>query len=88
MVHVLAAKDEFPPEVEELDGSAPEPRNIEELAFAIGAMIVMNRNFGESEAGILEFLDQFEADGAAVRLEVDNVENLAANQPKVAIDIA
>ena len=85
---MLAAYDKFPPELQELHCGAPEAWKVEELATTVGAMVVVNRHFGEVEAGILEFLHQFEADRAAVRFEIDEVEDLAADEPKVTVYIS
>ena len=51
-------------------------------------MIVMHRHLGEAEAGVLQLLDQLQADRAIGQFQVDHVEDLAPHQPKIAVDIA
>src|SRR5262249_62032269 len=85
---VLAPDHQLPPQPGYMRQHATEPPEVEELAFAVGAMIVVNRHLSEIEAGVLQLLDQLKADRAIGRLQVDHVEDLAPQQAEVAVDIA
>src|SRR5581483_5038853 len=67
--HVLAPHHQLPPQpghVRQHPAQAPE---VEELALAIRAMVVVHRHLGKLEVRVLQLLDQFEADRAVGRLE-------------------
>src|SRR5499426_2172711 len=86
--HMLALHYQLPPQPGHMRNDSAETAEVEELALAIGAVVVMHRHLGEAKAGVLELLDEFEADRAVGRLQVDHVEDLAAEQPEVAVDVA
>src|SRR5438552_13968377 len=48
----------------------------------------MHGHLGEAVPGILSALDEFQADRAAVGLELDDAEDAAADQPEVAVHVA
>ena len=47
----------------------------------------MHRHLGEARAGVLQLLDQFEADHAAVEVRVMR-SSAAADQAEIAVDVA
>ena len=51
-------------------------------------MVVVHRHFDDAEAGILDLAHHLEADDAGVLLELDAIEDLAAHQTEVAVDVA
>src|SRR5262245_23492251 len=88
MLHVLAANDQSPPQFHHVDGRPEDTPEIEELRLAMGAMVMVDRRFRDTESRVLEFLHHLQADDAAVLLEPDHVEDSAAHQSKIAIDVA
>src|SRR5439155_7851276 len=65
-----------------------ETPDIEELRLAERAMKVVHRHFDDPEAAVLDFLHHLDADDAAGLLQIDPLEDAAAHQPKVTIDVA
>ena len=84
---MLFFHDQSPPEGHELFGGFDEALKIEELGLAVGAMVMVNRDFFELEPQILKLFHHLEADGAGGGSEIDFVEDGPANEPVVAIHI-
>ena len=80
--------DEFPPQRAQLTGRTQQSPPVKELGDAVLPVIVMDRHLGKAIAGILEFLDHFQADGAAVAREGDRVEERATDEAKITIHVA
>jgi hypothetical protein len=85
---VLAPDDQLPPQLAELHGRAKQAPEVEELAAAIGAVVVVDGHLDEAEASVVEFLDHLQGDSAAVGLELDALEDAAAEEAEVAVGIA
>ena len=62
--------------------------NVEELRSPIAAMIVRDADLGKRREAGVELASQFDADRAAVALELDRLQPAATDQPEVAIDVA
>ena len=86
-MQVLLLHHQLPPQLDELDEGVPEAREVEELGFSVLAMIMAHGDLGEYATGVLEFLDHFQADGPGDALKRDRVEDTAADQAEVAIDV-
>ena len=52
--------------VHEVAQGAKDPREVEELALTIGAVVVINRHLGKTEASILKLLYQLQTDCATI----------------------
>ena len=48
---VLAPDNELPPQAGQVRQHAAEPAEVEELALAVGAVVVVHRHLGEAKAG-------------------------------------
>src|SRR6185503_2019222 len=59
----------------------------EELRDSRAPRVVMDRHFPELRTGALCLLDELDADGAAAARQSDLVEDRAADQTEVAIDV-
>ena len=71
-----------------IDRGPENSREVEELRLAEGAVIVMNGNLDDPEAGVVDLLHQLEADDAAGLLQLDALENRTPHQPEIAVDVA
>ena len=87
-VEVLAPDDQRPPQLHHVDAGAEDAAEVEELRLAEGAVVVVHRHLGDTEAGVLELLHHLQADDAAVLLEPHHVEDVAAHQAEVAVHVA
>lgn len=88
MTEVFFLNHQAPPEIKQLTASAPEVGPIEELRLPIGAVVMANRDLGEFIAGILKFLNHFEANCAGAGFECDVVKQRPTDQAKVTIDVS
>src|SRR5450631_1081780 len=79
---------DFPPEPEDVHARHEETPEIEKLGLPRDAVIVVDREIHEAEAGELEFLDELETDDAARVLERNGGERRAPDEPEVAIHVA
>src|SRR5690349_524859 len=87
LLHVFAADHERVPQLHHVDPGAIEPAEVEELRFPVRPMVMMNRYFGNTEAGVLDLLHHLQTDDAAVLLEVHLIEDRATQQTKIAVDV-
>ncbi len=71
-----------------MDGHPAEAVEVEELAFAVSAMEMMDRHLDEPAANVLELANHFDADGARGRFERDGGEGTAPDEAEIAIHIA
>src|SRR5262252_9058185 len=76
------------PETNQLQERLRQRPQPEELRPAVHARIVMHAHFLHATAADLQLAHQFDADRTTGRGEVDLVQQLAADQPVIAIDIA
>src|SRR5580765_5181511 len=85
---MLTADDEREPQAHDIDSGLEDSAEIEELRFAVRAMIVMNRNLGDPEARVLNLLHHLEANHTARLLQMDAVEDRAPHQAEIAIHVS
>ena len=78
---------QLPPEPEDVHAGREEPAEVEELRPAVDAVVVVDREVDEAEAGPLELLHELEADDAARVLQRDRLEGRAAHEAEVAVDV-
>ena len=83
-----AEDHEFHPQLQHVDTGPEDAAEVEELRAAVRAVIVVHGDLDDPEAGILDLAHQLEADDARVALQLDAIEDLAAHQPEVAVDVA
>jgi hypothetical protein len=81
-------EDEGPVEIEKLGEGGEQGAPPEELGAAMEAGIVVHAHFGDAAAGDFDFADEFDADGAAGGGQMETVEEFAADEAEVAVDIA
>src|SRR5688572_29900814 len=84
---LLVQQHEVHPELQYVDAGPEDAAEVEELRVTVRAVIVMHRHFDDPEAGILNLPHHLEADHAGVALEPNAVEDLAPQQPEVAVHI-
>src|SRR5579863_3339591 len=82
-----APHHEFDPERADIDAGLEEPPEVEELRFAEGPMVVMDRHFGDPEPGVGDLLHHLEADDPAVAAELDPVEDRSPHQAEITVDV-
>jgi len=79
---------DLPPEPEDVHARREQAPEVEELGLPRDAVIVVDREIHEAEAGELELLDELEADDAARVLQCDSRERRAPDEPEVAVHVA
>ena len=65
-----------------------ETAEVEELGLSGDAVVVVDREIHEAEAGELELLDELEADDAARVPQLEQAQRRPADQPEVAVHVA
>src|ERR1044071_8172438 len=75
------------PELEDVDARAEDAAEIEELRSPVRTVIVMHRHLDDRKPRVLDLLHHLETDDAAVLLEMNLVEDRAAQHPEVAVDV-
>ena len=97
---VLFLDHQFPPQCSQLERGPEKASDIEKLGLPVGSMKVVDRNFLEAVAQILEFLDHFKTDrsrgGSQVHMieylscgsQVHMIEYLSSQEPVVAVHVA
>ena len=79
MAAVLTEHDEGEPEPHYVDAGLENATVVEELGFAERPVIVMNRNFDDVEARVMNLLHHLEADHSARLFELDALEHTLAS---------
>src|SRR6478672_6289690 len=80
---MLAEDHQIDPEAADAKEGPEQPREIEELRLAVGAMEVMHRHLRNSESAVLNLLHHLDADDAAVVLELNAIEHRPPHQPEI-----
>src|SRR5262245_2807708 len=87
MSQMFLADHERDPQRCHVDRRLEEATEVEELRFAIHAMIVVNRHFRDGEARVLDFLHHLEADDATASFQRHAVEYRSPHQAEIAVHI-
>ena len=78
---------EPPPQPHQADENPREPSKAKELGDSVRPVIVVNGDLNRAETGELDFRHQLESDRAAVLCEDYAVQDVALDQPEVAVNI-
>ena len=84
---MLLAQDQLHPEPHQVDESAAHAGEVEELALAVGAVVVVDGHLGDPEPVVLDLLHQLHADHAGRAGEPHLVEHLPPHQAEVAVHV-
>jgi hypothetical protein len=76
------------PEPQHVGAGFDDAAKVEELRAAERAVIVVHRHFDDPEPRVLDLLHHLEADDAARLRQVDALEDRAAHQAEIAVDVA
>src|SRR5262245_41120031 len=85
---MLTADNERDPEPHHVEGRLDDAADVEELRLSERPMVVVDRDFDDTKTRILDLLHQLETDHAARLFQPNALEDRAAHQAEVAVDVA
>src|SRR5204863_5450385 len=86
-IKMPAPDDQREPEDQQVPARPQEAPVVEEFRLSEGTVVMVHRDLGDPEAGILDLLDHLDADDSARLLEVDALEDVAPHQTEIAVDV-